>query len=391
MNTDNIPPVSAAPVEAEQPELRRPKLNYRCVADVEPVEMKWLWPGKVPSGKLTLFAGDPGLGKSFVTIDMASRVSRGKVWPDGSENQPTGSVIFVACEDDVADTIRPRLERANADLENIYIVDGVAVDEREHGFTLDRHLPLLQKMIDKIGDVRLLVIDPISAYCGKTDTHNNSEVRGLLSPLIELAASSGVAVVAINHLTKGNGNAVYRSTGSIAFIAAARAAWNFYKNPDDNSQRLILPTKMNLAPDATGMSYLIEDGGVRWGDSPVTMTADDVQARAAAAASKDSTASQSALENAVAFLQEALADGPVSSKRLIADAKENSIAVKTLRRAFNSIGGKPQKESGNLEGKWFWQLPEDGPAALEVGQDPHTAEVGNFAEFGQVPDDDKPF
>jgi putative DNA primase/helicase len=245
-------------------------------------------------------------------------------------------------------------------------------------------------MIDRIGDVRLLVIDPISAYCGKTDTHNNSEVRGLLSPLIELAASSGVAVVAINHLTKGNGNAVYRSTGSIAFIAAARAAWNFYKNPDDNSQRLILPTKMNLAPDATGMSYSIEDGGVRWGDSPVTMTADDVQARAASA-SKDSTASQSALENVAAFLQEALADGPVSSKDLIADAKENSVAEKTLRRAFTWIGGKPQKESGKLEGKWFWQLPEDGPAAVEVGQDSHTSEMGNFAGFGQVPDDDTPF
>jgi len=390
MNTNDILPDLTAAVEAEQPESKRPKLNYRCVADVEPVEMKWLWPGKVPSGKLTLFAGDPGLGKSFVTIDMASRVSRGIVWPDGSENQPAGSVIFLACEDDVADTIRPRLERANANLANIHFVDGVSVGNRELGFTLDHHLPLLENMIDQIGNVRLVVIDPISAYCGKVDTHNNSEVRGLLLPLIDLAASSDVAVVAINHLTKGNGNAVYRSTGSIAFIAAARAGWNFYKNPDDHSQRLILPTKMNLAPDATGMSYSIEDGGVRWSDAAVTMTADEVQTRAAAA-SKDSTASRSALENAVAFLQDALADGPVPSKDLIADAKENSIAEKTLRRAFNSIGGKPQKESGNLEGKWFWQLPEDGPVALEVGQDSHTSEVGNFPEFGQLPDDDIPF
>lgn len=390
MDTNEILPALNATVEAQQPELKRPKLNYRCVADVEPVEMKWLWPSKVPSSKLTLFAGDPGLGKSFVTIDMASRISLGKDWPDGSENQPAGSVIFLACEDDVADTIRPRLERAHANLANIHFVDGVSVGDRELGFTLDHHLPLLENMIDQIGDVRLLVVDPISAYCGKVDTHNNSEVRGLLSPLIELAARSDVAVVAINHLTKSNGNAVYRSTGSIAFIAAARAGWNFYKNPDDHSQRLILPTKMNLAPDATGMSYSIEDGGVRWGDSPVTMTAEEVQTRAAAA-SKDSTASQSALENAVVFLEEALANGPVLSKDLIADAKENSIAEKTLRRAFSSIGGKPQKESGKLEGKWFWQLPEDGPAGFEVGQDSHTSGVGNFAEFGQVPDDDIPF
>ncbi|MGZ0173983.1 MAG: AAA family ATPase [Planctomycetales bacterium] len=142
MKPKNILPDSTACTDAENPELIRPKLKYRCVADVEAVPLIWLWPSKVPSGKLTLFAGDPGLGKSFVTIDMASRVSRGKGWPDGSGNQPAGSVIFLACEDDVADTIRPRLERANANLANIYFVDGVAVDDREHGFTLDRHLPV---------------------------------------------------------------------------------------------------------------------------------------------------------------------------------------------------------------------------------------------------------
>jgi putative DNA primase/helicase len=365
-------------------------LKYRCVADVEPVELKWLWPGKVPSGKLTLFAGDPGLGKSFVTIDMASRVSRGKGWPDQSDNQPAGSVIFLACEDDVADTVRPRLEQANADLDKVHVVEGVGFNDKERGFSLDRDLPLLQKLIDEIGDVRLLVVDPISAYCGKVDTHNNSEVRGLLSPLIELAASSDVAVVAINHLTKGNGNAVYRSTGSIAFVAAARSAWNFYKDPDDNSKRLILPTKMNLAPDVEGMSYSIEDGGVRWGDSPVTMSADEVQARAAAA-STDSGSAQTALEEAVHFLKQELADGPVPSKQVFDDALAHGISKKTLRRAFNSIDGKPQKESGKLEGNWFWQLPEDDHVAVEVGQDSRTSGVGIFPEFGQLQEDDPSF
>lgn len=384
-----LPDLTACDMTDESESLR-PRLKYRCLADIESVPLTWLWPGKVPSGKLTLFAGDPGLGKSFVTIDMASRVSRGKDWPDGTKNQDAGSVIVLACEDDVSDTIKPRLERANANMNNIYFVDGVTIEDREHGFTLDRHISLLQEMIDEICDVRLVVIDPISAYCGKADTHNNSEVRALLAPLTDLAAESGVAVVAINHLTKGNGNAVYRSTGSIAFVAAARAAWNFYKNPEDESRRLMVPTKMNLAPNATGLSYLIEDGGVRWSEAAVTQTADEIQALAAETL-KSSGSAQSALDCAVQFLQEALAGGAVSSKQLIADAKENSIAEKTLRRAFNSIGGKPRKESGKADGLWYWEWPDNGPTALEGGQGSHTSGMAKFGQVGQVPEDDVPF
>jgi hypothetical protein len=52
------------------------------LSDVQPRPLEWLWPGRIPIGKLTLIAGDPGLGKSFVTLDMAGRVSRGTPWPD---------------------------------------------------------------------------------------------------------------------------------------------------------------------------------------------------------------------------------------------------------------------------------------------------------------------
>jgi len=81
------------------------------LADVEPEELAWLWPGRIPLGKLTLLAGDPGLGKSMLTLDIAARVSRGASWPDSPiARSESGSVILLSAEDDIADTIRPRLD-----------------------------------------------------------------------------------------------------------------------------------------------------------------------------------------------------------------------------------------------------------------------------------------
>ena len=76
------------------------------LAEVEPEPIRWLWPGRIALGKLTLLAGDPGLGKSLITIDLAARVSTGAAWPDTpSEPNPTGGVVLLSAEDDLADTI----------------------------------------------------------------------------------------------------------------------------------------------------------------------------------------------------------------------------------------------------------------------------------------------
>jgi putative DNA primase/helicase len=86
-----------------------------CLADIEPREVAWLWQGRIPLGRITLLVGRPGEGKSFLTTDMAARVTSGTPWPDGSDC-PQGSVVFIAAEDDPADTIRPRLDAHGADV-----------------------------------------------------------------------------------------------------------------------------------------------------------------------------------------------------------------------------------------------------------------------------------
>lgn len=329
------------------------RLTVRCLADVVPRELEWLWPGMLPLGKLSLFCGDPGLGKSFVTCDLAARVSNGAAWPDSDEPQHAGSVLILACEDDAEDTIRPRLDAAGADVTRIHIIDSVGVRNKERGFALDADIPLLKREIAKHADVRLLIIDPISAYCGKVDTHRNSEVRTMLTPLIALAAELRFAVLGINHMSKGSGKSVYRGMGSIAFNAAARAALNFYKDPDDEDRRLILATKMNLIEESIGVAYRIEDGVVVWDDDPVDLTADEIEALGV---SSDGNAKGAARERAKEFVAATLLSGRMASTQLFQSAKHIGIKEKTLRRAMKDMGCVKSKDG--MDGGFSWALPD---------------------------------
>ena len=333
---------------------------YR-LSDVQPEQLKWLWPDRIPLGKLTLLAGDPGLGKSFVTCDMAARVSRGAPWPDDATHpQPDGSEVMFNCEDGLADTIRPRLDRANADVFRIFAIEGVRLcntetdGERQRGFSLSEDMPRLEQVLNDVTDCRLIVIDPVSAYCGDTDSHKNADVRALLAPLAALAERFGPAALMVTHLAKGNGTkAVYRAMGSLAFAAAARAVWHVAKDPDDPARRLILPAKMNLAPDPTGLAYRIEDGGINWEADPVRMHADDLLAREATG---KPDANRLHREDAAQWLRGVLANGPMPAKEIIGDGREHGYLEKTLRRAFNEIGCKRVK--AGMEGGWSWSLPD---------------------------------
>lgn len=256
------------------------------LANVEPEDVEWLWPGRIPLGKLTVIAGDPGLGKSFTTLDMAARVTTGSPWPDSpSDPIDVGSVIVMGVEDDVADTVVPRLKAAGADLSRIVAMNSVKTRESgkltERLFNLEDVAPL-EQTIQQTPGASLIVIDPISAFTGSADSHNNADVRGLLAPLAVLAAKHRVAVVCVSHLNKSsNGPAIYRTMGSVAFTAAARAAYGVVKDKTDPARRLFLPIKANLAPDEHGLAYRIVPSDtpgvarVEWDSVPVDISADD--------------------------------------------------------------------------------------------------------------------
>lgn len=371
-------------VRHQKPKTHVTEISLMNVADVQPKDVSWLWPNRIPAAKLTLLCGDPGLGKSHLTMDIAARVSNGWRWPDDPATSLPGKVIIFSAEDDIADTIRPRLDRAGADVRNVYCLESVKLPDTRTGknrhaaFSLADHIPLLKDAIEKLGDVRLIIIDPVSSYTGSTDSHKNAEVRTMLTPLVDLAESHGFAILAVTHLSKGaGGKAVYRATGSLAFAAAARAVWMLAKDLDDPSRRLLLPVKCNIAPELSGLAFHIASdmGGsfVAWGADPVAMTADGYLAEENKRQSKGSSDDDSALAQAVEFVREQLRSGPMLSTELTRDAKEHGIKSRTLQRAVDHLEVISRKGD---DGRWVKSLPDQecqAPSPQNVG---HLGNVG---------------
>jgi putative DNA primase/helicase len=260
----------------------------RIARSITPRDLDPLWPGVLWIGKPTLLVGDPGLGKSMVTVDIVARVTKGNPWPCDSGTCTPSDVLMLSAEDDPDDTIVPRLIAAGADLERVTFLEAVREFDREgtpheRAISLDRHIETLRAAL-VTHPAKLVIIDPISAFLGSADSHNNAEVRALLAELGRLATEQRCAVLVVSHLNKGSGaSAVYRITGSLAFVAAARAVYAIAKDPEDANRRLMLAIKSNLGPDSFGYSYTISVADndapfIRWGDERVTKTAEEILA-----------------------------------------------------------------------------------------------------------------
>jgi hypothetical protein len=325
-------------------------------------KIQWLWPNRIPLGKLTLLVGDPGLGKSLLTLDLAAVVSAGMSWPDGTPGDPPAGVLLLSAEDGMQDTIVPRLDAAGANRERVGILKGVQwydperKEETLEMFSLQRDINSLEKAIGEVPDTRLVVVDPVSAYLGNTDSHKNSEVRAVLAPLAELAERTNTAIIALQHLNKGGGPAIYRATGSLAFVAAARAVWVVAKSKADPSVRLVVPAKCNLAPDTQGMSYQVVESPdypgvpiIAWSREPVKATADDALA-------DDKDESKGEVDK---WLAEMLADGRVRVKDLQRVAKDSGLNWRTVERAKARLNVDSRKEGFGGGATWFWSLPDD--------------------------------
>jgi len=333
------------------------------VADIEAKPIRWLWRGRIARGKVTLIAGHPGLGKSQAALSLAAIVTAAGKWPLDGEHAERGSVVILSAEDDAADTIRPRLEAAGADISRVYIFEAVRDrddkgEARRRGLNLATDISRIAAKIADLGNVSLLIIDPVSAYLGDIDSHKNADVRALLAPLADMASRHGVAVVLITHLAKNaSAEALLRVQGSIAFAAAARAAWGVARDKDTPSRRLFLPLKNNIGNDQTGLAFAVEGvtlpGGIEtsrvvWEGEPVTVTAEE------AFAPDLDREERTAVEEAKEFLAGLLAYGPVPSKQVRADAEGAGHHWSAIRRAQTALGVEAVKEG--LKGGWTWRL-----------------------------------
>jgi len=331
----------------------------KCAADIKPIPIEWLWPGRIALGKLSIISGDPGLGKSMLSVALASHVTNGAPWPVNGEPCPKGSVIMLSAEDDPADTIRPRLDAAGAMADNVFFLDMVSDLDGEgavyqRSFNINADIELLDSMLAEMPDCKLITIDPVSAYMGPgTDSHKNTDVRALLKPLADIAQKHHTAIVLISHLNKGGGAAIYRTMGSLAFMAAARAGFIVVRDKEIAAKRLFLPLKNNLGDDRTGYSYCIgtDEFGIpriEWGGELETVTADEVLSPI----DQDEQPERAA---AAEFLREELKNGPVETKKLQKRARDAGHSWRTVIRAKEDIGIESEKRSF-AEG-WEWFIP----------------------------------
>ena len=348
------------------------------LADVEPEQVAWLWNGRLAVGKLALLIGDPGLGKSWITLDVAARVSTGNAWPDDPHVSAPANVLILSAEDGLADTVRPRLDTLGADVRRIHHLAVLRAGDHERAVQLS-DTTALEEAITQSG-ARVLIIDPISAYLGQTDSHRDSEVRGLIAPLAAVAGRTGVAILGVMHLAKSAQRpAIYRAVGSIAFAAAARIVLAVAADPDDATRRILAPIKSNLCAPPAALAYALADGRLAWDSAPVPDV--DVDALLSGPAPD-----RQERREAESWLREALADGPVLARDIQRHSSQAGIASRTLWRAKKVLNIEADRYGYGREGKWFWRLgapkqapmtaTDDGVAAYERDPENDSDSVG---------------
>lgn len=313
----------------------------RAASAIARESVEWVWPGRIPAGKLTVIEGDPATAKSTLTLDLAARVTRGSAWPDGEAGSSPAAVLLLSAEDGWGDTIRPRLEAAGADLDRCICVAAREVDG-EHGpilrpVVLPEDIAWVARLVEECS-AAMVVIDVLAAYLSdRIDSHKDQSVRRLLALLAHAAARTGAAVVLIRHHNKTPGtSALYRGGGSIGIIGAARAAYAVVRDPDDSDHRLLATVKSNLAGEAPTWGYSLVDvpelgvARIEW----------DTEADRRSASELLGGTQSSALGEAVEWLTtwRSAHPGEVPAAQLLADAATAGIATMTLHRARKQLG-----------------------------------------------------
>jgi AAA domain len=346
------------------------------VADVDREQVTWLWRDRIPRGKVTVLDGDPGTGKSTLTLTIAAKVTTGSPFPDGARPE-RGDVILLSAEDDIGDTIRPRLEAAGADLARCWVLPDVtpvvppeAKPEPPRPPEFPADLDALEGMV-KDKAAALVVVDPLMAFLsGQVDSHRDQDVRRVLASLGYMAARTDAAVVIVRHMNKGTGSALYRGSGSIGIVGAARAGLLVAPDPDDDSRRVLAMTKSNLAKMPDALAYrLVNDelygvAQVVWEGSSRHTASDLVRPRV-------DEEHAPALAEAVRVLEETLADGPLPAGNVKRMAATAGVAERTLQRARHALGVTARRQGFGPGTHYVWSMPASG------------SQVGNHGTHGE--------
>lgn len=333
-------------------------VKIRCGADIKPLPITWLWPGWVPAGKLTILAGAAGTGKTTLALALAGVITTGGRWPDGSECKGGGNVLIWSSEDVADDTLVPRLIASGADLTRCHFIEGIAQDGESVPFDPSQDIPDLRRAVEAIGGVSLLLIDPIvSAVAG--DMHRANDVRRGLQAVVDFADAHGCSVIGITHFAKGGAAKAPqdRVIGSQAFGALARMVLVTAKEEGSN-RRVMARAKSNIARDDGGVAYSLElttiVGGIEATHAVWAGAIEGTAREILGDVEHDDSEGGGERLDAEQFLRDLLADGPLPTRQIKADADGAGYSWATVRRAQKALGVAAIKR-GMKEG-WTWRL-----------------------------------
>jgi putative DNA primase/helicase len=352
------------------------RLVTRRASDITTKKILWIWDQRVPLGKLTIFSGNPDQGKSLITMYMVSNLTSGRPLFGSTIQMEPCDVLLMAGEDEADDTIVPRLQAGDADLNKVHIVESVASGNDAETPTevreahLDVDIKVIEEMLLANPSIKLVIIDPLSNYLGQANMNKEQEVRSVLVPLKNLAARTGVAVVCVMHLNKSSdASAIHRIGGAVAFVGVARAAWLFTEDSEDKARHLMLRVKGNIAKTLGGLAYAIQAKTVTVEGEPSSQpyvewlgetekVASDVLI-GGVPAGRPPEKEQEAKE----WLLDFLADGAQTATDVESFGRKAGHSFRTLTRAKKELDiGSTQQER-----RWVWVLPSNnaiGPEEL---------------------------
>jgi hypothetical protein len=335
----------------------KPTFKTVRLSDVVEKPVEWLWPGRLPLGRLCLLDGDPDRGKSLLALDLAARLTARLPMPDGYVPPEACSVLILAREDELDDTIVPRLRAAGADLSRIHFLEArLEPDGAELPIGFPRDCDLLRDSLAQT-DARLIIIDPLVAYLDAAVSCLNEQMaRRALDPLAQVASEKRATMKMVRHLTKHNrtGPALHRGLGAVGIIGRGRSAFLVGRDPADPGLFLFAANKHNLGPGAPTLAYRVRANPegipvIDWqGVSPITV--DDIVLNSGARFGDT-------IERAVLFLQEALADGDHPADEIRRQAADLGISLRTLERAKAQLHVKSCQVREHGRTVWHWRIP----------------------------------
>jgi AAA domain-containing protein len=349
------------------------------LSNVTPELVTWLWYPYIPRRKVGVLEGDPGQGKTWIALAITAAVTRGRT-PYSGEACPPTDVIYLSAEAGLADTLRPRLDAAGADVTRVHCLTGWMMRSQDDeaprcgGVTLGDIEILRQALADKRPG--LVVIDPLQAYLGsQVDIHRANETRPILAGLATLAEQHNCAILLIRHLSKAlQDRAVYRGLGSIDFAAAARSILLAGQDPQAPSRRVLVHVKSSLAPLGLSLGFELREGQFLW-TGPSDITAE------AMLRPYQPEEERSAVEEAQDFLRQSVAAGEKPANEVLKEAKKAGLSERTIDRAKKGIvKARKAQVAGEPKGSgpWVWYLVED--QGCQEAQQAHRDSVAPFKD-----------